>query len=116
METQIKTTDNLSILMNKTISWVSDEKLQQTIKLGSSDGPYTIDISEINNVKAIAVYGTSPFMFGLTTDYTVSVIEVENMILYTPAEYNREFLSSVSITALNITSSNYEVYVYGEDE
>jgi len=54
-------------------------------------------------------------MFGLTTDYTVSVIEVENMILYTPAEYNREFLSSVSITALNITSSNYEVYIYGED-
>lgn len=116
MELQVKTIDNLSVSMNKSLSWTSQEKLQQTIKLGSADGTYVIDISDIDNVKMIAVYGTSPFMFTITTDYTISILESENIILYTPAHYNREFLSSIAITAVNVTPSNYEVYVYGEDD
>lgn len=116
MDTQIRTVDNLTVLMNKTVTWNSQEKLQQTVKLGSADGAYTIDVSSINNIKMIAIYSTSPFIVGITKDYTLSVLETENMFLYTPAVFDRGLIQTISVTAINVSAANVEVFVYGEDE
>ena len=114
--TQIKVVDNLSVLMNKTITWNSQEKLQQTLRLGSSDGPHTIDVSHIDKIKMIAIYSESPFIVGITKDYTLSVLDTQNLFVYTPSVIDRSLIETISITAIDVSIGSIDISVFGESE
>lgn len=112
---QLKIVDNLSILKSISDTWTRDEELVQTVKLGSSDGAYSIDFTSITNIKVIVVSGESPYTLTLTKNSIDSVLTSESLFVLVPSEVDRALLESISITATDATVSNYDILIFGEE-
>ena len=113
-ELQIKISDSLSILQSMLFTWTRDEEISQNIKLGSADGAYSVDISNVDNIKAIIVSGDSPCTLTITKNAATDTVSVESLFMLIPSESYRDLLESISITALNSTADNFNILIYGE--
>lgn len=111
---QVKITENLVSDFSESLTWTKDELLKTTINL-TAEEDYSFDLTKISNIKLIVVKSNSPFSVSLTKDYITSTITVENMFLLTPQEVDRDLLTDLTISALNLTSDTYTILIYGEE-
>lgn len=109
-----KLSKDLSIDLNSSISWIDKEKLFKTVTLASGDGAHNIDVSSIENISMIIITSSDEFSVVITKNAVTSEMAVKNLFILQPSEVDRDLITQISITAINATSSDFTVAVYGE--
>lgn len=114
MKLLLRVLDDSTFNFNQELVWTKNKKIEQNISLTSAEGEYSIDLTSIDNMKLIVIKSDGPFTLSITKDYIIDTISVENFFCYQPSELERANITSIGLTALNVSSTDFIVQIYGE--
>lgn len=114
MKLQLRVLDDLTFNFNEELTWTKNKKIEQNISLSSTDGEYPIDLTSIDNMKLILIKSDGPFTLSITKDYVMDTISVENFFCYQPSELERDSITEIGLTALDVSETDFVIQVFGE--
>ena len=101
--------------LNRTITWSPDTQIENVIKLRSTDGQKTIDISSIDTVKLmIFSCESASFILEFTVDTNVIQHETDLFVL-TPTDSFIQTVDSIKLSTSSTSDIEVNVQIFGRD-
>lgn len=106
--------DGLVTKIDETYRWDAGERLEKFVNLVTTDGPKTIDFSDVDNVYLIVIKSKSPVTLHMTIDGSTVALETDGFFSIRPTANMISLMTSFQIEATQETAQKIEVRVYGE--
>jgi len=99
--------------LDKTITWVNGEKLEQDYAINSTDGVVAINYSYVNNISLMVFTSISSFKVTITIGTNVIAHEVNNVFIFDPTSTFLGTVDKIEISTAQTTNITVSVRVYG---